>query len=155
MNYVYESTFLCRELYQSVLTPLCIKYELTHAELIVLLFLSQNAQTDTASDIVKSRRLTKSAVSAAVHTLEKRGLVTGEYSDGNHRSIHLKICKEAEQIITEGKAAQNAFYKVLTNGFSEAEKSSLKEFLKRISLNIKTYNLGKTSAVELKAAQID
>lgn len=152
MNYVYESTFLCRELYQSVLTPLCIKYDLTHAELIVLLFLSQNAQTDTAADIVKSRRLTKSAVSAAVHTLEKRGLVSGGYSDGNRRSIHLKIQEKAEAIIAEGKAAQNAFYEVLTNGFSEAEKSSLKELLKRISLNIKTYNSGKPSSAETDAA---
>lgn len=143
MHFVFENIFLSRELYQSILTPICNKYELTHAELIVLLFLARNPKQNTAADIVKSRRLTKSAVSMAVHSLEEKGILKGKFAEGNHRSIHLVLCDKSKSIVKEGKKAQSCFYDILTEGFSNQEKENLKEYFKRISLNIREYNNSK------------
>lgn len=140
MHNIFENIFLSRELYQAILTPICIKYEMTHAELITLLFLAGNPELNTATDVVKGRRLTKSAVSMAVRSLEDKGFVTGEFIGGNHRSIHLKLCDKAKNVISEGQKAQNEFYDILTNGFSDVEKENLKNYFQRLSFNIKEYH---------------
>ena len=62
MYHLLESIFMSRELYQTIMAPVCEKYGLTATELIVLMFLANNPDCDTASDIVARRRLKKSAV---------------------------------------------------------------------------------------------
>ncbi len=140
MHNIFENIFLSRELYQAILTPICIKYDMTHAELITLLFLAGNPELNTATDVVKGRRLTKSAVSMAVRSLEDKGFVTGEFTGGNHRSIHLRLCDKSKGVVSEGLNAQNAFYDILTNGFSDDEKDNLKNYFQRVSMNIKEYH---------------
>ena len=58
MDHLLEHIFMSRELYQSILKPVCDKYDLTGTELIILLFLDDNPPYDTATDIVEKRRLT-------------------------------------------------------------------------------------------------
>lgn len=140
MDFMFEYVFLSRDLFQSILTPICTEHNLTQAELIVLMYLAQNPEDNTAADVVKSCRLTKSAVSMAARALEEKGFVKGEFLDGNHRSIHLKVCSKAKAVIKEGRKAQDAFCEVVTEGFADSEKDILKDFFGRISLNIKNYN---------------
>lgn len=140
MYHLLENVFISREFYQTMLAPLCEKYRMTQTEMIVLLFLANNPQLDTASDIVEKRCITKSAVSAAARALQERGAITGEYTNGNHRSIHLKIQNDAQSIISEGKKAQSRFFNVLTRGFSEDEQRTLKNYITRITENIRNYN---------------
>lgn len=140
MHNIFENIFLSRELYQAILTPICMKYEMTHAELITLLFLACNPELNTATDVVKGRRLTKSAVSMAVRSLQDKGFITGEFTGGNHRSVHLNLCDKAKGVVDEGMSAQNAFYNILTNGFTDDEKDSLKIYFQRVSMNIKEYH---------------
>lgn len=140
MHNIFENIFLSRELYQVTLTPICMKYGMTHAELITLLFLAGNPELNTATDVVKGRRLTKSAVSMAVRSLQDKGFITGEFTQGNHRSIHLKLCDKSEDVVSEGLNAQNAFYDILTNGFSDGEKANLENYCQRLSMNIKEYH---------------
>ena len=140
MNNILENIFLSKELYQSILAPVCLKHEMTHAEMITLLFLAGNPELNTATDVVKGRRLTKSAVSMAVRSLHEKGLVSGEFIDGNHRSIHLSVCDKAKTILEESQAAQNSFFNILFEGFSDSEKENLKIYLERVSTNIRTYH---------------
>lgn len=139
MNNILEDIFLSKELYQTALNSVCCKYNLTHTEMIVLLFLSNNPQLNTATDIVKGRGLTKSSISMAVRTLQDRGLIFGEFADGNHRSIHLYISDSAKPIVKEGQMAQDAFFSILTEGFSKDEIANFKHYFNRISENIKSY----------------
>ena len=76
----------------------------------------------------------------AVRSLHEKGLVSGEFIDGNHRSIHLNVCDKAKTILEESQAAQNAFFNILFEGFSDSEKENLKNYLERVSTNIKTYH---------------
>lgn len=139
MHNFIENVFLGKELYQTVLTPVCNKYGITHSEMIILLFLANNPQLNTATDIVKNRRLTKSLVSMSVRNLEERGFISGMFEGGNHRSIHLKVCNIANGIIKDAEDAQNNYLEILLKGFNEEELSRFGNYFERISENIKSY----------------
>lgn len=134
-----ENVFMSKELYQTILAPVCEKYGLTQTEMVVLLFLANNPQNDTASDIVVKRRLTKSSVSTAARALQEKGLIAGEYLDGNHRTIHLKICETASDIVEEGRKAQRKFLEILTTDFSKAERDTLEKYIMRMIQNMRSY----------------
>lgn len=134
-----ENIFLGKELYQTILEPVCAKYNMTHTEMVILLFLANNPQLNTATDIVKCRRLTKSSVSMSVRTLQDKGLVAGGFEDGNHRSIHLNICDMASKIVEEAETAQNNYFAVLSNGFSKEDLENFRGYFERVSDNIKLY----------------
>ena len=140
MYNLLENIFISRDLYQAMIAPVCDKYDMTQAEMIVLLFLANNPQNDTATDIVEKRRMTKSAVSMAARALQEKGLITGEYTDGNHRSIHLRVCKNALGIIEDGRKTQDEYLKILTKDFSESERTAFRDYIMRVTDNIKHYN---------------
>ncbi len=134
-----ENIFLGKELYQTILAPVCSKYNMTHTEMIILLFLAKNPQLNTATDVVKGRRLTKSSVSMSVRMLQDKGLVTGGFEDGNHRSVHLNICDVAANIVEEAEKAQDDYFSILSNGFSKEELENFRSYFDRVSDNIKSY----------------
>lgn len=140
MNILLENIFACKELYLNLLNPVCDRYDMAHTELLILLFLASNPQSNTATDIVEQHKLTKSAVSMSVRALQDKGLIVGEYINGNHRSIHLKVCDAAQGIIKEGRAAQDKFIEILLTGFSDEEKLDFKRYFERITTNINLYN---------------
>lgn len=127
---------ISRVLQHSLLTPLCTKYGLTQTELLTLFFLAESPAPNTASDIVREQKLTKSAVSMAVRELRERGLISGECTDQDHRSVRLSVCEAAQDILHEGARIQRDLYHRLTNGFSEAEKAELLRIFARVSLNL-------------------
>lgn len=140
MNTLFYNLFTSRSLYQSVMTPVCERYDITQTELAVLLFLENNPQLDTATDIVEKHWITKSSVSTAARVLQERGFITGEFIGGNHRSIHLKVCDSARKVIEDGKAAQKLFLSIMTDGFSSEEKQNLSAYLIRINQNIAAWS---------------
>ena len=140
MYQLVENIFASKELYGKMLDPVCEKYELSHTDLVILLSLANNPQYDTATDIVNYHGLKKSAISQSLRTLEEKGMVTGEYLNGNHRSIHLKLSDTAKNIVKEGKKAQKEFFGVLIADFTEEEKVNLKTYLERITANVGAYN---------------
>lgn len=139
MHGILETVFLSKEFHQSVLLPVCEKYNMTYAEMVTLLFLAGNPELDTATDIVKNRRMAKSAVSLAVHSLEEKGMITGSFEQGNHRTIHLKILDKAAQAVEEGFNAQRAFISVMIEGFTDEEKKFLVSSFERVSQNIRNF----------------
>jgi len=137
-NFV-ENIFLGKELYQTILAPVCDKYDMTHTEMVILLFLASNPHLNTATDIVKGRRMTKSSVSMSLRSLQERGMVSGEFEDGNHRSIHLNICEDASRILEEANEAQDTYFSILSDGFSKEEIDIFRSYFERVTNNIKSY----------------
>ena len=117
----------------------CEKYELTYMEFTVLMFLTNNPQYDTATQIVKYRHLAKSHVSISIRSLQERGLILGEHKGGNHRTIHLSVADKARDIIAAGRAAQNKFCEIVFAGFSKEEIEALHRFTEQVNRNIKEY----------------
>ena len=105
------------------------RWQLTGMELDVLLFLGNNPDCDTASDMVQLRQLTKSHVSKAVEHLTALGLVLQQRDEMNRRRIHLKLAAAAEPILREGREAQKRFVEVLTRGLSDEDKAAATRIL--------------------------
>ena len=124
-------------LYTATVSPVCEKYGLTYMEFTVLMFLANNPQFDTASDIVRYRHLTKSHVSMSVRSLQDKGLLKGEYHKPNRRTIHLTLLEDADPIVTDGRSAQQNYGSILFSGFDESEYALFVAYMKRIDNNIK------------------
>ena len=139
MRQLIEDLFLSRELYSSLMLPVCEKYDLTQTDLIILLCLDGFPQKDTATEIISMRKLTKSAVSASVRSLQERGLISGVHLNGNHRSVHLKLQEAAALIIRDGLTAQEHFFRVLLDGFSAEETEQFQGYFNRVKGNIRQF----------------
>ena len=61
--------------YELLSGRICQQYGLTQMEYDILMFLQSNPQHNTASEIVKVRKSTKSHVSISLKRLEDRGLI--------------------------------------------------------------------------------
>ncbi|MBQ6836685.1 MAG: winged helix-turn-helix transcriptional regulator [Clostridia bacterium] len=140
MHNILENIFLSRELYQSFLAPICARHEITQVEMAILLFISSNPDLNTATDVVKSRRMTKSAVSMAVRSLQEKGYIYGEFIGGNRRSVYLTVCDKASEIVKEGLDAQSAFLSILTEGLTENEILALKNIQSKMLENIRAHH---------------
>ena len=124
-------------LYDRMCAPLCQKYDLTHMEFVVLMFLANNPGFDTAAQIVRFRRLTKSHVSLAVRALLERGYLIGVDGVDDRRTIHLSLTEEAEDAVREGREIQQQFFGKIFKGFSQEERELISQFMVRIDQNIK------------------
>jgi len=143
----FEKVSSLRNVYVSVMTPICEKYGLTYMELIILMLLHNNPTYNTATELVKLRRLTKSHVSISVRSLMNKGLLKGEQKENDRRTVHLHVTEAAEPVIADGTAAQRDFGKIMFNGFSKEELAAMCAMIERINANISTYeNEGATDA---------
>lgn len=139
INNLFEHYDSGKALYERVVAPVCEKHRLTYMEFTVLMFLANNPQYDTAAQVVKYRRLTKSHVSISVRSLQEKGLINCAYHEPDRRTIHLSIPDAAKDIICDGRLAQQRFQQVLHNGFSDDELAVLSALLRRIDQNIISY----------------
>ena len=134
---VYEHIFAGQDLYERTVMPVCKEYGLTYMEFTVLMFLHNNPQYDTAAQIVKIRKLTKSHVSISIKGLQSRGLVQGVYYPGNQKTLHLQITEAAKSIVEAGLAAQREFGTILVQGFTLEEVEQLRYLTNKLHENIK------------------
>lgn len=139
MNILMENLYASRELYSVLFSPICLKYQLTSTELLVLLFLANNTQFDTAKDIVNKLKITKSHVSLSVHALEERDYLKCSHQGHNLRTIHLQLCNNAKEIVADARLMQNRFQEILSQGFADEEFAAFTGYLQRMTDNINTY----------------
>lgn len=120
MNFMDKhKTIIC---YYSRLTrSICEKFGLTQMEYDILMFLHNHPQFNTAADIVKIRKATKSHVSTTLKTLEDNGLVRKIQSPDNKKRIEIELLEPAQKVIQEGFSVQKEFVKDLFQGLSEEE----------------------------------
>lgn len=68
-----------------------VRYDLSAAEVDVLLFLANNSQFDLAVDIVRVRKMQKSHVSLAVNKLCEKGYIQKETDAADRKKVHQKL----------------------------------------------------------------
>lgn len=134
---VFEHIFLGQSLYERTVMPVCRAFGLTYMEFTILMFLYRNPQYDTAAQIVKIRRLTKSHVSISLKGLQERGLVEGVYFPGNQKTLHLKLTEKAKPILEAGLAAQQEFGTILVRDFTSEEMEQFQYLLNKLHENMK------------------
>ncbi len=135
----FESLNLLKSTYAACVKPVCMQYGLTRMEFDVLMFLCNHPQFDTASDIVKIRKLTKSHVSGALKGLTQRGLLDPFYREGNRKTIHLRLLPAAQPILEDGRAAQERFGTILFAGFSQEEFAQCRSMFERACAHARVF----------------
>lgn len=79
-------------------------------------------QHNTAAEIVKVRKSTKSHVSISLKNLESKGLVERIQSETNKKHIEIALLDKAELIVEAGINAQKEFAQDVLSGLTEEEK---------------------------------
>lgn len=125
--------------YEMLTKKVCEKYQLTQMEYDILIFLHNNPQHNTAAEIVKIRKSTKSHVSSSLKNLENRGLVERIQSVDNKKHIEIVLLEKAVPIIEDGIKVQKEFAKTLLQGLSEEEKRICVEVFNKICKNADEY----------------
>ena len=134
MNF-WENRKVFTVLYDSKIKGICEKNKLTQMEYEILMFLYQNPHHNTATDIVNSRRLTKSHVSSALKSLEGKEYINRYFETNNSKTIYIELTPLSEPIVKEGLRVQKDFLESLFDGFSEEEKRMCRTFFERICEN--------------------
>lgn len=135
----FEKQKMFSALYESVTDDVRKNHALTRAGFDVLMFLKNNPKLNTATQIVKYRKLVKSQVSGAVAELTERGLVTAEHADSNKKTLFLTLTAQGILLAEEGRKAQRVFAETLFRGFKKEEIDRMKEFFERAFANAENY----------------
>ena len=133
----YHRTITCY--YEKLTGAVCDKYNLTQMEYDILMFLHNNPKHNTAADIVKIRKSTKSHVSTSLKALENKGLVERIQSTQNKKHIEIVILNKAESIIEDGMKAQKEFAKNALDGLTKEEKYMCMAVFNKICANADAY----------------
>ena len=135
MRSFWDDMAAMRSLYSAQLDAVGRECGLARVELDILLFLANNPQFDTATDIVERRCISKAHVSQSVKSLEQRGYLERRYAGDNRRTIHLHLLEGARSAVDAGRQAHARCLAALLDGFSAAECEQLRSYLSRISDN--------------------
>ena len=125
------------DFYNRTVNKVAMKHDITFMEFTVLMFLSNNPEYDTASEIVKYRHLSKSHVSMSLKTLLQKNMIEIIIDDIDHRVSHIKLLPNTKAITDEGRVAQKEFFEAVFKGFEEKDFEKLKQYIIQINNNIK------------------
>ena len=103
--------------------------------MLILMLLYHNPEYNTAADIVRIRKSTKSHVSTALKVLEERGYITKKTSSNNKKRIELFLEDSANDIVKEGFDVQNQFAHDMLQGLTQDEIKVCRKVFEKICRN--------------------
>lgn len=125
--------------YELLSSKVCDEYGLTQMQYDILMFLYNNPQHNTAADIVKIRKSTKSHVSTSLKGLEDRELIKRLQSVENKKHIEIVLLENAMPIIKAGIKAQKDFASNVLSGLTNEEKRICMSVFDKICRNADEY----------------
>ena len=125
--------------YELLSGAVCDRYELTQMEYDILMFLHNNPQHNTAAEIVKIRKSTKSHVSTSLKKLENKGFIERIQSEDNKKHIEIVLLDKAELIVEAGINVQKQFAQNVLSGLTEEETHMCIKVFNKICNNAEEY----------------
>ena len=125
--------------YELLSGEVCDRYGLTQMEYDILMFLHNNPQQNTAAEIVKIRKSTKSHVSTSLKKLENKGLVEKIQSENNKKHIEIVLLDKAKLIVEAGTNVQKQFAQTVLSGLTVEEKQMCIRIFDKICNNADHY----------------
>lgn len=107
--------------YEMKVSSVCEKYQLRQLEYDILMFIYNNPEYNTAADIVRIRKSTKSHVSISLKVLEDRGFIERRVDKDNKKHVTIHLLQLANEVIEDGIWAQKEFAQDMFEGLSEEE----------------------------------
>ena len=109
------------EAYHMALQPLCRSTALPPMAVDILMFIANNPENSTASDICQFRGLKSGIVSVHVDRLVNEGLLVRQSVPGDRRKTRLVCTDAAAKLIETGRGIQKRFAQKLLTGLSEED----------------------------------
>ena len=125
--------------YELLSSRICDQYGLTQMEYDILMFLHNNPQHNTAAEIVKIRKSTKSHVSTSLKKLENKGFIERRHSEDNKKHIEIVLRDKAELIVEAGINVQKQFAQNVLSGLTEEETHMCIKVFNKICNNAEEY----------------
>ena len=122
--------------YHMVLQPLCRETGLPPMAVDILLFIANNPENNTASNVCQCRGLKPGIVSVHVDRLVNEGLLVRAESVNDRRKTRLACTEKAQPVIEEGRKLQKAFAARLADGIAESDMESFRRTLARFGQNL-------------------
>ena len=122
--------------YSAVSKGLCRELGLPQTAFDILLFLANNPEYRTASDIVEFRKIKANLVSVNVDRLVSEGYLIREAAPSDRRKTLLFCTEKAAPIIEKGRALQMHFMDALMTGIDEGTKEIIINGLKQMEENL-------------------
>lgn len=122
--------------YSAVCKPLCRQLELPQTAFDILMFLGNNPDYKTASEIVEIRHIKANLVSVNVDRLVREGYLTRRGVEGDRRKTELLCTEKAQPIIARGRQLQNTFSERLFAGMDEEARRAFSEAMHLIEHNL-------------------
>lgn len=122
--------------YSAVCKPLCRQLELPQTAFDILMFLGNNPDYKTASEIVEIRHVKANLVSVNVDRLVREGYLTRRGVEGDRRKTELLCTEKAQPIIARGRQLQSAFSERLFAGMDKEARRAFSEAMHLIEHNL-------------------
>ena len=104
MHHSMEFAAKMASAYSATCKPLCQELKLPQTAFDILLFLANNPDYKTASDIVEIRKIKANLVSVNVEKLVKEGYLKRQAAEGDRRKVLLLCTDKAMPVIRRGRA---------------------------------------------------
>lgn len=125
MNKGIEFVRKFSQAYSAICKPLCQKLKIPQTAFDILMFLANNPEYKTASDIVEIRKIKANLVSVNVDKLVRDGYLRKETVESDRRKTMLICTDKAQDVIKEGRVLQDSFMKQL---FKDTDEQTQKIF---------------------------
>lgn len=122
--------------YSAVCKPLCRQLELPQTAFDILMFLGNNPDYKTASEIVEIRHIKANLVSVNVDRLVREGYLTRRGVEGDRRKTELLCTEKAQPIIARGRQLQKDFSERLFAGMDKEARRAFSEAMHLIEHNL-------------------
>lgn len=132
MSFIYK----LKQYYSGICSPLCRSTGLPHTAIDIIMFLANNPEYKSASDIVEIRFIKKNLVSVNVERLVEEGYLERRADDDDRRKVTLLLTCKADPIIKEGRKIQNEFMKCLLKGVSTKEQEEFEKIIGKMCGNL-------------------
>ncbi len=124
------------KLYRRMCARAVADWGFTPNEIVVLMFLANNAPMDTATDIVRYRGISKSLVAKSVDNLMKRGFLLAARDTGDRRIVHLALTKDSGSVVKRLRDCRRELGDALTKGISHENQQLLNTLSKQMEDNL-------------------
>ena len=126
-----------KKFYTSQFEAAAARHGLNQLEIDILLFLHNNPDCRTASDICRYRGLAKSNVSKAVEHLRVMDLVTVSPAADNRRQRMLGFTPQAAMLVEELAAIQQAATAAVAADLTPAEWQAMQDYIARMDATLR------------------
>lgn len=135
LDYIDHMLRFRKEYYRN-LEPVCKRWNLTHNELDVVLFLTNHPEVDRASEIVSRRGIAKSHVSQSVAALEQRGFLLRRPDTKDRRTAHLELTDTAREMVDDAISTQRQCIQTLLSCLSPEDIANWNTIAKKLLTSI-------------------